>query len=232
MKLFIGEIFSDKVSLREEEIHHIIKVLRMNSGEEIFVTDGRGNLAKGKLLLTGKKAEVEVLKIFPQEQQREKRLHIAIAPTKNVDRFEFFVEKAVELGVSEITPLLCANSERKILNVEKTQKQIESACKQSLRTLFPVINPLIPVKEFMEQKFEKLLITHCYKEFNKVSLQEFFPGRGKITVLVGPEGDFSKKEVENFYSLGAEGVSLGDNRLRTETAGIFIAAGYYYSALN
>lgn len=231
MKLFIGTISPDEVILKEEEQHHIIKVLRMNPGEELYVTDGEGRLAQGKLFITGKKAQVEILKIFPEKQQEKNKLHIAIAPTKNIDRFEFFIEKAVELGISEITPLLCANSERKILKTDKIQKQIESACKQSLRTLFPAIHPLTSIKEFVQKEKDPLWVTHCYKEYKKIPLKNIIPQQGKLTILIGPEGDFSKKEIEELYAAGAAGVSLGDNRLRTETAGIFVAAGFYYSQL-
>ncbi|MDR2122747.1 MAG: 16S rRNA (uracil(1498)-N(3))-methyltransferase [Flavobacteriaceae bacterium] len=232
MKLFIGNFFPDEVKLQDEEEHHITRVLRMSSGENIYITDGKGNLAQGKLILTGKRVEVEILEIFPPEQPKKNRLHIAIAPTKNIDRFEFFIEKATELGVSEITPLLCANSERKNLKIEKIQKQVESACKQSLRTIFPIIHPLTPLKEFMEKEPENLFLTHCYKEYKKVSLKDILPQPNKTTILIGPEGDFSKKEVEELYSLGATGVDLGKNRLRTETAGIFVAAGYWFSDLS
>ncbi len=231
MKLFIGDIFPDEVRFKEEEEHHILKVLRMSSGEELFITDGKGNLVRGRLLIIGKRTQIEVLNIFPQKQPEKSKLHIAIAPTKNMDRFEFFIEKAVELGISEITPLLCANSERKILNTDKIQKQIESACKQSLRTIFPVLHPLTPVKEFEQKEKSPLYIAHCYQEYEKIPFNKIISKQEKLTILIGPEGDFSKKEVEEFYSLGATGVSLGENRLRTETAGIFIAAGFYYSNL-
>ncbi|MDR1877134.1 MAG: 16S rRNA (uracil(1498)-N(3))-methyltransferase [Flavobacteriaceae bacterium] len=232
MKLFIGDISPDKITLKEEEEYHIIKVLRMSSGDDIYVTDGKGTLAHGKLIITGKRAEVEVLELFPKKQQDKNRLHIAIAPTKNIDRFEFFIEKAVELGVSEITPILCANSERKNLNIEKIQKQVESACKQSLRLIFPLVRSLTSLKELIQKERTSLFLTHCYKEYKKVPLSRILPQQGRITVLIGPEGDFSKKEVEELYSLGATGVDLGENRLRTETAGIFVAAGHWFSILD
>ncbi|MDR3272462.1 MAG: 16S rRNA (uracil(1498)-N(3))-methyltransferase [Flavobacteriaceae bacterium] len=232
MRLFIGEIFPDRAELRADEIHHIIKVLRMNDNEEIYVTDGKGKWVGGKLRLKGKKAEVEILEIFPQEPLSERILHIAIAPTKSLERFEFFLEKSVELGVSEITPLISVNSERKNLNLEKMQKQLENACKQSLRVLFPRLNPLTPLKDFMEKNAEnQLFVAHCYQEYEKISLKKVFGNQKNITILIGPEGDFSKHELELLLSQGATGVDLGKNRLRTETAGIFTVAGFYYSHL-
>ncbi len=227
MRLFIGEINQNEVQLREEEEHHIIKVLRMREGDEIYVTDGRGALLKGNLRILGKRVKVEIIKTYSTSLSFHNGLHIAIAPTKNLDRFEFFIEKAVELGISKITPLLCANSERKILNIDKIKKQVETACKQSLRTIFPEVFPLTSIKNFIQSSQTKLFLTHCYKEYNKISLKEVLEKEKEITLLVGPEGDFSKKEVEELYSMGSIGVSLGENRLRTETAGIFIASSYY-----
>lgn len=228
MRLFIGEIHPNEVQLREEEEHHIVRVLRMKEGDMVYVTNGKGALIKGQLLITGKKVKVQIIEIFPHSNRGQNGLHIAIAPTKNIDRFEFFVEKAVELGVSKITPLLCTNSERKVLNTEKIKKQIETACKQSLRINFPELYPLTPLKDFIQSSNTKLYLTHCYKEYEKITLNETLNREKEITLMVGPEGDFSKKEVEELYSLGSIGVSLGANRLRTETAGIFIASSYYF----
>lgn len=228
MRLFIGEIYPNEVQLREEEEHHIVRVLRMKEGDMVYVTNGKGALIKGQLLITGKKVKVQVIETFPHSNRGQNGLHIAIAPTKNIDRFEFFVEKAVELGVSKITPLLCTNSERKVLNTDKIKKQIETACKQSLRINFPELYPLTPLKDFIQSSNTKLYLTHCYKEYEKITLNETLNREKEITLMVGPEGDFSKKEVEELYSLGSTGVSLGENRLRTETAGIFIASSYYF----
>ncbi|CVK15386.1 16S rRNA (uracil1498-N3)-methyltransferase [Apibacter mensalis] len=228
MRLFIGEIYQNEVLLKEEEHHHIVRVLRMKEGDIVYVTNGKGALIKGKLLINGKKVKVQIIEFLSNSSNTHNGLHIAIAPTKNIDRFELFVEKAVELGISKITPLLCTNSERKILNIEKIKKQIETACKQSLRTYFPEICPLTHLKDFIQSTQTQLYLTHCYKEYEKISLKETFKREKEITILVGPEGDFSKKEVEELYSLGSIGVSLGENRLRTETAGIFIASSYYF----
>lgn len=228
MKLFIGSISSDEVRLREEEQHHILKVLRMNAGEEIFITDGKGNLVQGNLIISGKKVDIDIKKRFPKEKEPENKLHIAIAPTKNMDRFEFFIEKSVELGITEITPVLCANSERKILKIDKIQKQIESACKQSLKVYFPVINPLISLKDFIQKEKHPLYVAHCYKEYEKVLLNKIWDQTSNPVILIGPEGDFSKKEIEELYHNKAMGIDLGKSRLRTETAGIFVSAAFYY----
>ncbi|WP_128331805.1 16S rRNA (uracil(1498)-N(3))-methyltransferase [Apibacter sp. HY039] len=233
MKLFIGSIFKDNVEIREDEAHHIVKVLRMSSGEEIYVTDGAGKLAKGTLMISGKKTEVEIIEIYPDTEKSKTNLHIAIAPTKNIDRFEFFLEKAVELGVTEITPLLCANSERKTLKLERLEKQLESACKQSLQRFFPILNPLTAFKDFVHTESKgKIWVAHCYKEYEKSPIHEVLGISDAITFMIGPEGDFSKKEISDLYESGVGGVSLGENRLRTETAGIFIAGAHYYSQIS
>ena len=139
MKLFFGEIFPD-VKINDEEQQHIVKVLRMREGEEIFVTDGKGNLAKGNLIFEGKKVSLDIKKIKENLPEFSPKLHIAIAPTKNIDRIEFFVEKATEMAISEITILQTEKTERKNLNIDKLRKQAIAASKQSLRFHFPKIN--------------------------------------------------------------------------------------------
>lgn len=231
MRLFIGNITPEHVTLNQEEEHHIIKVLRMNDGEEIYVTDGLGSLVRGKISIMGKKISINVLEIIKTKQTGidNKGLHIAIAPTKNIDRFDFFLEKSIELGISTITPILCANSERKHLNYEKVLKQAYGACKQCLRSVFPIINPLTNLQDFLKNSAENIYVAHCYNEFEKKSINQVLKNRKDLTILIGPEGDFSKKEIEHLYNYSATGISLGENRLRTETAGIFVASCYYYS---
>lgn len=234
MNLFVGKFISEsEFELLPEESHHLVKVLRMNSGDEIMITDGQGNLAKAILNIKGKTANIETFELIinSQKNKEDRFLHIAIAPTKNIDRFEFFLEKATELGISEITPLLCSNSERKNLNIEKCEKQIIAACKQSLRTNFPKLNPLIKFSDFIKQKRDNLFVAHCYQEFEKISLKEITPLKN-ITVLIGPEGDFSKHEIQELLQQNIKGVSLGNQRLRTETAGIFTAAAYFFEQVS
>lgn len=235
MKLFFGEIFPE-VKINEDEQQHILKVLRMKSGEELFVTDGKGNLAKGNLVLEGKKASLEVINIKENLPQFSPKLHIAIAPTKNLDRIEFFVEKATEMGISEITFLQTEKTERKFLNLDKIEKKAIAASKQSLRFHFPKINDLIKLSDFLVD-FNSIntFVAHCDESLERNNLNTLglapHDSENNITFLIGPEGDFSTKEIELLASKNIKAVSLGDQRLRTETAGVFIAAWNYFEMI-
>ncbi len=227
MKLFFGEIHNGKAIINEEEQQHIVKVLRMREGEEIHITDGKGHLASGKLIIEGKKAGIEVAEIKTETPNFSPELHIAIAPTKNIDRIEFFVEKAVEMGISEITILQTEKTERKNLNIDKIRKQAVAASKQSLRFHFPVINDLIKLPDFLKSvDSETAFVAHCNENLQRIGLNEI-PALEKYTFLVGPEGDFSDREILFLAEKGIKAVSLGNQRLRTETAGVFVAAWNY-----
>ncbi|MDQ8142684.1 RsmE family RNA methyltransferase [Chryseobacterium sp. CFS15] len=227
MKLFFGEINNGKAIINDEEQQHIVKVLRMKDGEEIHVTDGKGNLASGKLIIEGKKAGIEVAEIKTKISDFSPKLHIAIAPTKNIDRIEFFVEKAVEMGISEVTILLTEKTERKNLNIDKIRKQAIAASKQSLRFHFPVINDLIKIQDFLKKiNSETTFVAHCNENLERIALNEI-PKLENYTFLIGPEGDFSDKEIMFLAEKGIKAVSLGNQRLRTETAGVFVAAWNY-----
>jgi len=227
MKLFFGEINNGKAIINDEEQQHIVKVLRMRNGEEIHVTDGNGNLASGKLLIEGKKANIEVSEIKRDFPDFNPKLHIAIAPTKNIDRIEFFVEKAVEMGISEITILQTEKTERKNINLDKLRKQAVAASKQSLRFHFPVINDSIKISDFLKKiNPENTFVAHCHENLERIQLKEI-PHLENITFLIGPEGDFSEKEISFLAENKIKAVSLGNQRLRTETAGLFVAAWNY-----
>ncbi|MDO4763959.1 MAG: RsmE family RNA methyltransferase [Flavobacteriaceae bacterium] len=227
MKLFYGEITGQQVSINEEEQQHIAKVLRLREGEEIFITDGKGNLTKGNLFFEGKKAQVQIMEIQYNTPDFFPKLHIAIAPTKNIDRTEFFVEKATEMGISEITFLLSEKSERKNINIEKIRKQAISASKQSLRFHFPIINDLTKFSDFIQNiSAENTFVAHCNTAFERIELKEISPEKS-TTFLIGPEGDFSPREIQLIAEKGIKAVSLGHQRLRTETAGIFVSAWNY-----
>ena len=227
MKLFYGEISENTVIINNEEQQHIVKVLRMKSGEEIFVTDGKGNLAKGNLVFEGKKVHLEILEIKEKLSNFSPQLHIAIAPTKNIDRIEFFVEKAVEMGISEITFLQTEKTERKNISIEKLTKQAISASKQSLRFHFPKMNDLVKFSDFIKNlDAETTFVAHCNENLERIDLKDI-ASRKNITFLIGPEGDFSDKEIQILADKGIKAVSLGSQRLRTETAGIFVAAWNY-----
>lgn len=227
MKLFFGEISNGKAIINDEEQQHIVKVLRMKDGEEIHVTDGKGNVASGKLVIEGKKANIEVSEIKTNTLDFNPKLHIAIAPTKNIDRIEFFVEKAVEMGISEITILQTEKTERKNISIDKLRKQAIAASKQSLRFHFPVVNDLIKLPDFLKNiNPEKTFVAHCNENLERMELKNI-PHLDNITFLIGPEGDFSDKEIHLLAEKGIKAVSLGNQRLRTETAGVFVASWNY-----
>lgn len=231
MKLFYGEIEHQQVIINDDEQQHIVKVLRMKEGEEIHVTDGKGKLASGKLVIEGKKACIEVAEIKENISDFNPRLHIAIAPTKNIDRIEFFVEKAVEMGISEISIIVTEKTERKNINIDKIRKQAIGASKQSLRFHFPVINDAIKLSDFLKNiDSENTFVAHCHENLERIGLKKI-PPMEQITFLIGPEGDFSEKEISFLAENKIKAVSLGNQRLRTETAGVFVAAWNYYNMI-
>ena len=226
MKLFFGQIFPE-ILIDSDEQQHITKVLRMREGEEIFVTDGNGNLAKGNLVFEGKKVSLDVTEIKENLPDFSPKLHIAIAPTKNIDRIEFFVEKAVEMGISEITFILTEKTERKNISIDKLRKQAIGASKQSHRFHFPKANDLIKFSDFIKNlDSENTFVAHCNENLKRINLNDI-PNLENYTFLIGPEGDFSDKEIQLLAEKGIKAVSLGNQRLRTETAGIFVAAWNY-----
>lgn len=211
--------------LPEEESGHAVRVLRLQAGDAIRIVDGVGGFFRAVISQPHpKKCQVEGLEELPEIGGHPYRLHIAIAPTKNMDRMEWFVEKATEIGVDEITPFVSRFSERKIIKPERLEKIIVSAAKQSLKSRFPVLNPLCRLDDLLRaDRTERRFIAHCYED-EKTLLQQLC-GRGTdVLVLIGPEGDFSTDEVQRAIAAGFRPVSLGDSRLRTETAGVITAA--------
>jgi len=218
---YIPEIKSNSVDLNPTESKHMVKVLRLAEGDRVQVVDGAGGFYEAKI--TGanpKKCTLEILGSTFGFGKRNFRLHIAIAPTKNIDRLEWFLEKATEIGIDEITPVLCEHSERKVIKPERLEKIIVSAMKQSLKAYLPLFNPLISFNEFvLAPTATDKFIAHCY-EGNKPHLKNVVQPGNNVLILIGPEGDFSTKEVELATSVGFSEVSLGNARLRTETAGV------------
>ncbi len=203
-----------------EESKHIIKVLRKKEGDILHITNGKGYLFESKILLAdGKRCKAEIISATKKHKKKH-WLHMVVAPTKMNDRFEWFLEKATEIGVNEITPLICERSERKVVKMERMEKVIQSAMKQSLQTYLPKLNGAISFKEYIDQPKKGLLfIAHC-EEDEKLELKRRVAADKDISVLIGPEGDFSRSEIEMAYEKGFLPVSLGKNRLRTETAAI------------
>lgn len=211
---------TESFSFDKEESRHIIKVLRKKDSDILHVTNGLGLLFETEITLASdNKCTVQVLSVKKADSPKF-RLHLAVAPTKMNDRFEWFLEKATEIGIQEITPIFCDRSERKAINPERFEKIILSAMKQSNETFLPKLNPAVSFKEFIKQKNEGLnLIAHC-EETDKKSLKEILKPNENVTMLIGPEGDFSEKEIALALENKFQPVTLGNTRLRTETAAI------------
>ena len=208
-----------------EESKHIVKVLRKADGDKLFVTNGIGDLFTTEVVLASEnKCQVKIINVEHFER-RKYYLHLAVAPTKMNDRYEWFLEKATEIGVDEITPIFCDHSERKNIKLDRFQKIVQSASKQSLQYYTPIVNEPVLLKDFLKQKYEgQLFIAHC-ADGVKNSLKEAQKPAGRSLILIGPEGDFSPTEIKLALESGYVPVSLGDTRLRTETAAI-VACNY------
>jgi len=202
------------------ESSHIVKVLRKKEGDTLQITNGKGYLFEARIVDADvKKCKAEIISTT-KKHRKMYWFHLVVAPTKNNDRFEWFLEKATEIGVNEITPIICERSERKIIKPERMEKVIQSAMKQSLQAYLPKLNKAVTFKEFIDQPREGLLfIAHCDDD-EKMELKRRVAPDKDITILIGPEGDFSRQEIITAYENGFLPVSLGENRLRTETAAI------------
>ena len=211
---------TENFSFDKEESKHIIKVLRKKDTDILFVTNGLGLLLKTEITLASdNKCTVKILS-FEKAEPSKFNLHLAVAPTKMNDRFEWFLEKATEIGIQEITPIICDRSERKVVNIERFEKIILTAMKQSNVLFLPKLNEATTFKEFTKRKNEGLqLIAHC-EETDKKSLKSVLKPKENVTLLIGPEGDFSEKEIALALENNYVPVSLGNTRLRTETAAI------------
>lgn len=212
--------------LPEEESAHCVQVLRMQAGDRIHITDGRGSIYEAEITNPHRKhCTYRILSQTQPEPLHEGRVHIAIAPTKNIDRLEWMIEKCVEMGVDEITPVLCRYSERKTINQDRLQKILVSAAKQSLKATFPTLHPLTAVTDFIANATEQdKLIAHCIESYGptdtKFALRNCITRGHSVVILIGPEGDFSEQEVSEALQHDWKPVSLGKARLRTETAGL------------
>lgn len=218
---YIPEIQGNEVALNESESKHAIRVLRLTRDDEVRLVDGKGGFFTALVAdANPRKCKLSITSVERNYGKKDYKLHIAIAPTKNIDRFEWFLEKCTELGIDTITPILTSRSERKIIKPERLEKILISAMKQSVRAYLPRLESKIPFGEFISGAgAEDKYIAHCINE-NKMHLKNIVkPGRNVI-LLIGPEGDFSPEEVNLAKANGYFEVTLGDSRLRTETAGI------------
>ncbi len=221
MNIFIATINHTIAELTPEESWHCTKVLRFKTGDEIGLIDGKGNFYEGQLSVVNEKKCVANITFGPRVQNKHPYyLHLAIAPTKNIDRMEWLIEKAVEIGVDEVTFVRCKNSERTVIKEDRLIKIAESAVKQSLQAFIPKINPLTNFADILKIKADNKFIAHCEEE-TKQHLKSFDLKNKNSLVLIGPEGDFSTDEIRLAETSGFTGISLGENRLRTETAGIY-----------
>ena len=224
MQLFYAsEISLPRYTLPEEESKHCVRVLRMTVGDELHLTDGKGNMYRCKVVSDNvKRCEVEVVETWPEYERMSYGLTMCVAPTKNIDRFEWFLEKATEIGISEVYPLECDHSERRQIKLEREEKVITAAVKQSLKAYHPVLHDLTSVRDIIAMDFEgEKYIAHCDSSFGERPYLGNLVKKGVNTlILIGPEGDFSQEEITFALDNGFKAISLGRERLRTETAAV------------
>ena len=204
----------------KEESKHVVKVLRKKESDKIFITNGLGYLFESIIeVASEKKCEVKIIKETFQQPDIF-YTHIAVAPTKMNDRLEWFLEKATEIGIHEITPIICDHSERKVYKIDRAEKIIQAAMKQSLHYYLPKINEPISLSQFVKSTIDgQKFIAHC-EETDKKSFKNEVNKEEKVTILIGPEGDFSTKEINLAIENHFIPVTLGNTRLRTETAAL------------
>lgn len=224
MQLFYNSninLETQQITFSKDESRHIVRVLRKKEEDILHITNGKGFLFYATIMVANdKKCIASIIKIEEKPKPWNYKLHIAIAPTKNNDRLEWFLEKATEIGIDEITPIICQNSERKVVKLERLEKITQSAMKQSLKFHLPKLNAPIKVLDFIKQDIKgDIFIAHCEPSEKKL-LKNVVKPNSNITILIGPEGDFSPDEITKIITKKATPISLGKSRLRTETAGL------------
>lgn len=223
-------IKDDSFILDEKESKHSVKVMRMGKGDMVRLIDGRGNLYEGIITDPSLKGcRVKIINVIHGFESRNYSLHIAISPLKNPQRFEWFIEKSVEFGIDEITPLICRNTEKTDIKHERILNLIISAMKQSLKAKITAVNPACTFNDFIGKKYlGKLIIAHCKESLIRYSLGDIYKKEDDAVILIGPEGDFSQEEIEAATDKGFIPVHLGPARLRTETAGVAACHSIYF----
>ena len=232
MHRFYCPDIADTLTLGEEDSKHCVKVLRMGEGDTIEVVDGNGALYTCRITMAHpKRCAVEVTERMQQPPHWGHRIVLGIAPTKNLDRIEWLVEKCVEMGVDRIIPLRCHNSERTVLKTERLKKIMVSAMKQSLKATLPLLDEMTPVAQVLAEPFEGTrCIAYCDEQLprgQRLTLTGVYRPGQDVMVLIGPEGDFSPEEVQAARDAGFMPVTLGESRLRTETAGLMAVAAVH-----
>ena len=226
MRFFYVPNVQDNGELPEEEAMHALRVLRLKSGDEIMLTDGIGNFYKAEITVAAtRKCVFKLLETIPQTPIWRGHLHLVVSPTKMMERMEWLVEKATEIGFDRISFINCDNSERRVIKVKRLEKIAVSAMKQSRKAWKPIIDEIVSFDELVAESTEGLrYIAHCYEEIKKLDLFNQLSISDKdedVTVFIGPEGDFSLSEVKKAIDAGFVSVSLGESRLRTETAALY-----------
>lgn len=218
---YIPQISCNSIVLPEDESKHCVRVLRLGLGDTINIVDGHGTMLTCSIIdAHPKRCTVEITNAQREFGKRNFNLHIAIAPTKNIDRFEWFLEKATEIGIDEITPLLCEHSERKMVNIDRIERVVAAAMKQSIKAYMPKLNPLTPFNDLVKNStYSHKLIAYC-ADFNEPHAKTLIEKNNSVLFLIGPEGDFSPAEVALALQNGFATTGLGPSRLRTETAGV------------
>lgn len=220
---------NDVICLDKEESTHIVRVLRMKESEEISLVDGKGNFFFAEIIdANPNRCSVKINRCVPSFGKRDFYIHLAIAPTKNINRIEWLLEKATEIGIDEITPVICEHSERKEVKVERLEKIIISAMKQSLKAYKPILNPAKKISELINNSTEDYkLVCYCQGEERKY-IKDVCKPKSSYLILIGPEGDFSEKEIELCKSNNFSTITLGEQRLRTETAALYSISNIHY----
>lgn len=219
---YTPDIKGKKYTLDKTESRHCVRVLRLKEGDKIQLIDGKGGFYTAEIVDANQNAcTVECIETKKEYGKREYKIQIAIAPTKNIDRIEWFMEKSTEIGMDVFTPLLCDHSERKQVKQERLERIITSAVKQSLKAYHPRLDEMTKFMDFIKtehtgQKF----IAHCEEGEEKNLFQDVYKAKSDVCILIGPEGDFSPTEIKAAKEAGFKEISLGNSRLRTETAGL------------
>jgi 16S rRNA (uracil1498-N3)-methyltransferase len=228
---YTPDIAGNSYTLDETESKHCIRVLRLEQGDEIILVDGLGGFFTAEIVdANPKRCMAKVIKSTLEFGLRNFQVHVAIAPTKNIERIEWFLEKTTEIGIDHITPLLCRFSERKDIKTDRLEKVMVSAMKQSLKAYIPNLDSLTKFTDFISRPFEgQKFIAHCDEQHRDLLKKMILPNQNYL-ILIGPEGDFSSEEIKLAMDAGFHPVSLGDSRLRTETAGV--VACHTFNLLN
>lgn len=219
--IYAADISSDYYTFPEDESGHLIRVLRLDEGDRIQLVDGKGGLFTAEIVKKNpKKCEVKVVEKQEEFGKRDFRLQLSIAPTKNISRYEWMLEKITEIGVDEISPVICERSERKTLKHERLNKIIVSAMKQSLKAYLPVLGEICKFEQLLSSGFHgQKFIAHCRTENMQPLAKQYQKGKD-VLILIGPEGDFTDNEIKMAIEKGFVPISLGNSRLRTETAAV------------